>query len=248
MQIPLLEDDTDQPGILEPAELYRPNGAPPRAVMCFFNEVVEYAGGTLHARFTSQEHRPVYTTTRNGVEIAYFYPGIGAPSASISMEEAIVMGCRDFVAVGGAGALLPELKLGEVLIADQALRDEGTSYHYLEASSRFVSADEVVNAAIAQALQAAGVPYRRGTTWTTDAIFREPRSRLERRVLEGCSTVEMEAAAFFAVAQYRGVRVGQLLYAGDALAGDKWDSRDWMQATDVRTALFEVALDAASRL
>jgi uridine phosphorylase len=247
VEIPLLEDDADQPGILDPAELYRPNGAPRRAVICFFNEVVEQAEGTLHARFTSQEHRGVYTTTRNGVEVAYFFPGIGAPSACISLEEAIVMGCRDFVAVGGAGALLPELELGEVLIADRALRDEGTSYHYLE-PSRFVSADETVGDAIADALKAADLPYRRGATWTTDAIFREPRSRLDRRVAEGCMTVEMEAAAFFAVAQYRGVRLGQLLYAGDALAGEKWDSRDWMNATDVRTALFEVALDAATRL
>src|SRR4051794_41960557 len=90
------------------------------------------------------------------------------------------MGCRDFVAVGGAGALLAELELGEVLIAERALRDEGTSYHYLE-PSRFVSADETVSTAIAATLDDAGLAYRRGTTWTTDAIFREPRSRLDRR-------------------------------------------------------------------
>jgi uridine phosphorylase len=247
VKIPLLEADHDQAGILEPADLYSSNDAPRRAVICFFAEVVENAGGTIHAKFGSQEHRPIYTTTVNGEQVAYFFPGIGAPSACISLEEAIVMGCRDFVAVGGAGALLAELELGEVLIAERALRDEGTSYHYLE-PSRFVSADETVSTAIAATLDDAGLPYRRGTTWTTDAIFREPRSRLDRRVAEGCLTVEMEAAAFFAVAKYRGVRLGQLLYAGDALAGEKWDGRDWMSALDVRTALFRIALEAAARL
>ena len=247
MDLPLLENDLHQTGILQPTEIYPANGVPRRAVLCFFAEVVDNAGGEVHARFSSQDRRPVYTTTRAGEQVAYFFPGIGAPAACIALEEAIAMGCRDFVAVGGAGALLPDLQLGDVVIADQALRDEGTSYHYLE-PSRFVSADETVSTAIAAALTAADLPYRRGTTWTTDAIFREPRSRLDRRVAEGCLTVEMEAAAFFAVAQYRGVRIGQLLYAGDALTGDKWDSRDWMSARDVRTALFQIAIDAATRL
>jgi uridine phosphorylase len=245
--IPLLEDDTTEPGIIEPTALYRHNRAPRRAVMCFFSEVVDAAEGSIHARLSSQLRRPLYVTTWQGEQIAYFYPGLGAPAACIAMEEAIAMGCQDFVAVGGAGALIPELQLGEVLIADQALRDEGTSYHYLPAA-RFVSADETVNAAIAASLDAADVPYLRGTTWTTDAIFREPSSRVDRRRDEGCATVEMEAAAFFAVAKYRGVRVGQMLYAGDTLAGETYDTRDWVNVKDVRMALFERALDAAARL
>jgi uridine phosphorylase len=245
--IPLLEDDLTEPGVIEPSEHFTPNGAPRRAVMCFFAEVVAKHGGSVHARLGTQDRRPVYVTTWEGEQIAYFFPGVGAPAACSAMEEAIVMGCRDFVAVGGAGALIPELKLGEVVIADQALRDEGTSYHYL-APSRFVSADETVNAAIAASLDAVDVPYRSGMTWTTDAIFREPRSRVDRRLAEGCITVEMEASAFFAVAKYRGVRVGQMLYAGDTLAGETYDNRDWVNAKDIRTTLFERALTAAARL
>jgi uridine phosphorylase len=247
VRIPLLEDDLTEPGIIDPRDVYQANGAPRRAVMCFFAEVVEAAEGSAHASLGAQDRRPMYVTSWKGEELAYFYPGLGAPAACVAMEAAIAMGCRDFVAVGGAGALIPDLQLGEIVIAEQALRDEGTSYHYLP-PERFVSADPTVSAAIAASLEAADMPYRSGTTWTTDAIFREPRSRLERRVAEGCVTVEMEAAAFFAVAKYREVRVGQLLYAGDALAGDKWDSRGWMQAEDVRTALFNQALDAAARL
>jgi uridine phosphorylase len=105
-----------------------------------------------------------------------------------------------------------------------------------------------VTEAIAGALQDAAVPFVRGMTWTTDAIYRETRERVRRRVQEGCVTVEMEAAAFFAVARYRGVRVGQLLYAGDTLAGEEWDHRGWLGAKSLREKLFHLALDAAVRI
>ena len=71
---------------------------------------------------------------------------------------------------------------------------------------------------------------------------------MQRRVAEGCLTVEMEAAAFFAIARFRDVQVGQLLYAGDALHGAEWDSRDWLNARGVRERMFGLALDAAAQL
>ena len=92
------------------------------------------------------------------------------------------------------------------------------------------------------------VPFVRGMTWTTAAIYRATRARVRRRVQEGCISVEMEAAALFAVARYRGVRVGQLLYAGDTLAGEEWDHRGWLGAKSLRERLFQLALDAAVRI
>jgi uridine phosphorylase len=68
------------------------------------------------------------------------------------------------------------------------------------------------------------------------------------RRAEGCLTVEMEAAALFAVAQYRGITIGQLLYAGDDLSGDEWDHRGWDEDRSVRERLFDLALDAVQRL
>jgi uridine phosphorylase len=68
------------------------------------------------------------------------------------------------------------------------------------------------------------------------------------RRAEGCLTVEMEAAALFAVAQYRGITIGQLLYAGDDLSGDEWDHRGWDKDRAVRERLFDLALDAVQRL
>lgn len=244
---PLLEQDLSEPGVLEPSQVYAHTDAPIAAVMCFFQEVVQEADGQVQGSLSVYGGRPIYETTRNGERVAYFFPGLGAPAAAATMEEAIAMGCRDFIAVGGAGALTADLDLGHVMVVEAALRDEGTSHHYLP-PSRFVEADPEVTQSIEDALIAAGWPLFRGRSWTTDAIFRETPSRMSRRVAEGCSMVEMEAAAFFAVGQHRGVRVGQPLYAGDTLAGEAWDSRDWTSMSQVRTALFEIALDAASQI
>ena len=71
------------------------------------------------------------------------------------------------------------------------------------------------------------VPFAAGKVWTTDAIYRETRQKVDRRRAEGCLAVEMEAAAFFAVARFREIRFAQLLYGGDDLSGPEWDDRGW---------------------
>jgi uridine phosphorylase len=248
MDLPLHENDLHAEAIIEPSRLFAENGAPRTAVMCFFGEVVRAAQGEPHAVLkTSPGGWPLFTTERAGQRIGYFYPGLGAPAVVNCLEEVIAMGCRDIVAVGAGGALVPELAMGDAIVVDSAVRDEGTSFHYLP-PARTVDADPVATSAVEQALAEAGTPFVRGRSWTTDAFFRETLSRLQRRVAEGCLTVEMEAAALFAVGRYRGVRVALLLYAGDSLAGETWEHRRWMGATDVRTRFFTHALDAAARL
>ena len=128
MELPLLEADLDAEGVLEPARLFANTDAPRRAVMCFFQEVVQEFGGRVHATMTSvYGGRPMYETQHGGERIAFFFPGVGAPAAAACMEEAIAMGCRGFIAVGGAGALVPNLTLGHAVVVDSAVRDEGTS-------------------------------------------------------------------------------------------------------------------------
>jgi len=102
--------------------------------------------------------------------------------------------------------------------------------------------------AIVHTLERHHVPYVTGTTWTTDGLYRETRAKVERRVAEGCLCVEMEAAAFFAVAAFRGVAFGQLLYAGDDLSGDAWDDRSWDEHATGRELLFRLAAEACLRL
>jgi uridine phosphorylase len=133
-----------------------------------------------------------------------------------------------------------------VVVPDAAVRDEGTSYHYLP-PAREVETDPVDLAAAVSVLERSGVPHRVGKTWSTDAPYRETEARVARRRAEGCITVEMETAAFLAVARHRGVRFAQYLYAGDDLSGEAWDHRSW-QTSSARRSLFDLALEAAALL
>ena len=250
--LPLLEDDLAASGVIEPSQVVGPIDVPSCAVVCFFREVLESIAAQGDAKQVARlvaahgEH-PIFELERDKQRLGVFHPGVGAPLAAGFLEEAIALGFRTFVAVGGAGALVPDLVLGHAVVVKSAVRDEGTSFHYL-VPSRAVDADPAGVAALEDTLREADVPFVSGRSWTTDAIYRETRDRVKRRVAEGCLTVEMEAAAFFAVARYRGVRFAQLLYAGDSLAGPKWDERGWTTAEDVRQQLFWHAADACLRL
>ena len=253
MELPLDEDDLDEPGVLEAHMLHRyPVEIPPVAVLCFFNELLEQLcdEGTLTTKYVLRSEigrNPVYEYATEHGAVAVVHPGVGAPLAAGFVEEMAALGVTTFVACGGAGALVDELALGHVMVVSSALRDEGTSFHYAPAS-RVIDADPLGVAVMAEVLSEHDVPHFTGRTWTTDAFFRETRSRVERRIEEGCAMVDMESSAFIAVARYRGLRFAQVLYAGDSLAGEVWDSRSWVSARTVREDLFRVSARAALRL
>ena len=249
MDLPLHEDDLDEPGLIDALRMHRRGQVAPVAVLCFFNELLnELANeGVLtpvyHLR-SEIGHNPVYEMDVPGGSVAVVHPGVGAPLAAAVVEEMRGLGVRTFVACGGAGALRDELSLGHVMVVESALRDEGTSFHYAT-PSRTIRADALGIEVLDAVLGEHGVGHFTGRTWTTDAFFRETRSRIQRRIDEGCSMVDMESSAFIAVARYYGLRFAQLLYAGDSLAGDDWDSRHWDQASDRRRALFMLAAEGA---
>jgi uridine phosphorylase len=97
-------------------------------------------------------------------------------------------------------------------------------------------------------LQARELRYVVAKTWTTDAPYRETSGKMKRRKSEGCLTVEMEAAAFFAVAQFRRVSFAQMLYGGDDVSGEEWDAREWHQQESMREKLFWLAAVACLML
>lgn len=252
VDLPLLEDDLAAEGVIEPGRVTPTVNMPACAVVCFFGEVVQLIAGRPGSRqvtVLSSEAglNPVWEIEMSGRRLAVFQPGVGAPLAAAFLEEVIAMGCRRLVVCGGAGALLPELVLGHAVVVASAIRDEGTSYHYLP-PSRVVDADPHAVATLVDTLDAAGVAHLVGRTWTTDAFYRETRARVDRRVAEGAVLVEMEAAALLAVAQYRKVMLGQVLLAGDSLAGACWDDRGWTSAHAAREKLFWLAADAALAL
>mgnify|MGYP000474588613 CR=1 FL=1 len=244
---PILEFDPAPTAVLEPSHILTRIDVPERCVLCFFQEAITAIcaekGTCVHRLGSEIGHNPVYEIEVDG-RLAVVHPGVGAPLGAAFLEELIALGCTTFIACGGAGVLNRELAVGHIVVPSAAVRDEGTSYHYLP-PSRDVSASPDAVAAIEAVLQRDNVPYVVGKTWTTDAIYRETPTKVALRRAEGCITVEMEAAAFFAVAQFRGVTFGQILYCGDDVSSDEWDSRHWQEQTSVREKLFWLAAEAA---
>jgi uridine phosphorylase len=249
---PILEFDPSPTAVIEPSEILPAEDVPTHVVLCFFREVIDRVVAAHPAversPFTAEHGiHPFWELEWRGRRLGVFHPGVGAPLAAGFLEEAIAKGCRAFVACGGAGSLVPDLTMGHIVVPTSAIRDEGTSYHYLP-PGRSVGASPLAVEAIVATLDAHSVPYVTGPTWTTDALYRETRDRMQRRTDEGCLTVEMEAAAFFAVAAFRGVTLGQLLYAGDDLSGERWDGREWLADAEGRERLFWLAAEAVLRL
>lgn len=249
---PILDFDPSPTAVIEPGEVIEPIDVAPHAVLCFFQDViatvVEELDGHVVDHVVSEIGRnPIYEVVLGGHRLTVVHPGVGAPLAAGFLEELIARGCRSFMACGGAGVLVPDVALGHVIVPTSAVRDEGTSYHYLEPGRHAYPTGQAIEA-IEATLGQHQVPYVTGMTWTTDALYRETRGKVADRVAEGCLTVEMEAAAFFAVAAFRRVAFGQLLYAGDDLSGEAWDEREWDQHVTGRETLFRLAAEAVLRL
>ena len=250
--IPLLEFDAGRVAIIEPARVIHPIDIAEHCVLCFFQEVIRelvHEGANarhVHTGRSEAGDYPVYELDYGGRRLAVVSPGVGAPAAAARLEHMIALGCRKFIACGGAGTLDSAIAVGHIVVPDSAVRDEGASYHYLK-PAREVAPTARALAAIESVLREDHHEYIRGKTWTTDAVYRETRARMNRRRREGCIVVEMEAAAFFAVARFRRVQCAQILYGGDSLAGRQWDARGWNRHA-MRERLFHLAAEACLRL
>ncbi len=148
--------------------------------------------------------------------------GIGAPAAASSLEAFIALGVRTFVSIGIAGTLQPALHIGDTVVCNRALRDEGVSHHYLEAA-RYAYPSEELTARLAHSLEQEGHSLVQGSTWTIDTPYRETVAEARHYQQEGILTVEMEAAALFAVAQYRKVGMAAAFVISDSLAELVWN-------------------------
>lgn len=250
-QRPLLDFDPARRAFIEPSEQVRPEDVPKACVITFFGDAVERLRQSGRARLVSENRwedgpHPLSVIEHEGRQVAILQAGVGAPLAGALLEETIAAGCRSFVVCGGAGVLV-DLTVGHLVLVRSAVRDEGTSYHYLP-SARYFEADQEAVGVLRQVLVERAVPFVAGRVWTTDAPYRETPSKIEERRAEGCLAVEMEAAALAAVAAFRGVRLAQVVYGGDDLSGESWDHRSWQSRADVRDDLIGICATAALRL
>ena len=251
-EYPILEFDPATEALIDPRQVNPPLDVPVHCVVCFFQDVInrlrrDYELKVLAQRASEVGQHPLYELQLKRGRLALFHPGLGAPLAVGLLEEVIARGCRKFIVCGSCSVLAPEQTAGRLIIPNAAVREEGTSYHYAP-PSREIAPSPAAVAALEATLRQRQIPCVLGKTWTTDAIYRETLDKLQRRREAGCLAVEMEAAALFALAQFRGVTLGQVLYAGDDVPGLAGPGHKSRQPAAAREGLFWLAAEACLSL
>jgi uridine phosphorylase len=251
-EFPIIEFDPSAEAVINPAPGKDGFCLPERAVLCFPQKVIDTLAADgchepCHHLGSSMGRHPIYAVEAFGTTIAVLQPGLGASFAGAFLDEIIALGVRKVISCGLCGVLDRDMPRGMVVVPTSAVRDEGTSYHYMPPSREVGPTPEVIPM-IEDVLKAHDCRYVLGKTWTTDAFYRETHARVKCRREEGCLTVEMEAAAMFAVARFRGIQIGMLLGCGDDVSGEVWDERHDHPALTADDKLFWLAMEACSRL
>ena len=147
-----------------------------------------------------------------------------APACVGQYEDLMAIGSKRLILKGNCGVLDKSIEDCGIIVPTMAIRDEGTSYHYAKPSDT-IPVNKKYREEFFEVLKECGYPYVEGTTWTTDACYRETRAKVLRRKQQGAVCVEMECAGMQAVCDFRGTEFFQFFYAGDNLDHSSWEPR-----------------------
>lgn len=224
----LNEFDNSKEAVINPQDIVRKvEGCPKTIISCYAHNLIEYAAAKYDTEVITHLHsanasEPVYRI--KGKDIGFYMAMVGAASTVAGFEELFAMGVEKILVFGTCGVLDKAIEDCSIIMPDMAVRDEGTSYHYVESSEEIE-----VNAAgldvMRRFFDEAGVHYTVGKAWTTDGIYRETRSKVEKRKERGCICVDMECSAIAALAKFRGKTICQFFYSADNLDNDVWEVR-----------------------
>ena len=252
----LLEEfDFDKTAVIEPTMVHKPvEGFPETVVSIFshtlFDSIANFLCGKVIAETKDVDgHWPVYEVNYKGKRFALYKASLGAPACVGRFEDIIPMGAKRFILLGNCGVLDKSIEDCGLIIPTKAIRDEGTSYHYAPASD-YIDVNKKYIPEFIEVLAEYGYPYVMGTTWTTDAFYRETQGKVAKRKEMGAICVEMECAAMQAMCDFRGVEFFQFLYAGDNLDHSKWDPRSLsgLARLDDKEKIALLALELACRI
>lgn len=174
---------------------------------------------------TANGTNPVYKIRYGGREMAFCLSLPGAPASVCCLEELIALGAKKFVFFGCCGVLDEKKIQNHLIVPTGAIRDEGTSYHYLAPCDE-IEPDPKPTAQLISCLERCGYPFVCGKIWTTDGIYRETTDMIQERKSQGCVGVDMEYSALLAAAGYRGIELVQFFYGADSLDNESWQPRD----------------------
>jgi len=231
-RLPLLDHPHDAPSEFRPEDLVdavrgqRGLGASTLPEVC----ILDFDGDLTDAMVESGEltrcrewacfHTAMWSFEVDGRRCGLIDRTIGGPYAVLVAEQLAVSGVKVAVGVTSAGRIGSELPVPGLVVAERAVRDEGTSYHCLPPSETVAARPDLVDA-LATELEAVGLPIRRGLVWTTDAPYRETAEQIARYAARGALAVEMQAASLFAFAEARRFAVGVVAHVTNAPEHDE---------------------------
>lgn len=155
--------------------------------------------------------------------IAVAGPFIGSPHAAMVVENLIAFGARKILFSGWCGAVSSDVKTGDIIIPDGAFSDEGTSKHYGDfKGDELLKTSGQLSLALKQSLISKDVAVKEGAIWTTDAIYRETRQKIEQYQKQGVLGVEMELSALIAVCMFRSVEIASVQVVSDEVSSFTW--------------------------
>lgn len=232
---PILEFDEEKDAKLNPTVFADEKFGTDKLVITFFPEVMDklMEEEKITLERTIGGENPVYIYRFADADILITLGQVGCPACAGNLDLFNAMGITKVMFCGGGGVLDKDIEVGQLLVVDGAIRDEGFSYHYIE-PSRYIYTDPDVTQKIVTYMKENSISYIRGLTWTTDALFRETRERIARRKEEGAKIVEMEQAGCIAVSQFRGFAYGALIYGGDDVSQEEWSNRGWRSRQGIR--------------
>jgi uridine phosphorylase len=230
--VPLLQaKDHHAPSLFEPANLLREARrqkhlpdvpVPAVALLDPDGDIVRHLARTGRGRRHpgwACYHTEMWTVEIDGVEIGVVGMAVGAPFAVLVAEQLAASGAELVISITSAGQISPLAALPCFVLIDRALRDEGTSHHYLP-PARWSRLHETLAAALDGAFDALPEPVLTGSSWTTDAPYRETAAAVAAARADGIACVEMEAAALYAYATARDRRVVCLAHITNTMAAD----------------------------
>ena len=237
-EYPILEFDPCTEAIINPKSMRETPFDTNKMIITFFKEALDRLIEEKEVIFerTIRGENPLDVYKFKDSDTLITLGQVGCPACAGNLDLFNEMGINKVVFCGGGGVLDKEIKVGQLLLVEGAIRDEGFSYHYIE-PSRYIYTDPVITDKIAKYLSDNGISFTRGLTWTTDAIFRETVARIKQRKSEGAKIVEMEQAGCIAVSQFRGFDYGAIIYGGDDVSGDEWNNRGWRSRKGIRCDL-----------
>ncbi len=244
-QLPLFDHDVSEPAVFTPEALIeavrskRGKEAGPVPSVC----VLEFDGDltdqlvhqSIAHRFDGWScfHTEMFAVMVDGALCGVIPRTIGGSYSVLIAEQLIASGAEVVIGLTSAGRISRAIPIPSLVIATSALRDEGTSYHYLPPSATVEAPVELVGI-LAREIADAGLPVFTGQVWTTDAPYRETRSQLESYAQAGVLAVEMQAASLLAFAAARDAAVGVIAHVTNAVdhEGEAFDKG--MEADEVQ--------------